>query len=139
MLVNRLSASFFIFLGLSLIYFIFPVEIESLDYGWVRPQTLPNICAFLLIIFGIVQFIFPKGKVVLEFEQILWSGVFVSVAFIAVFGFHKFGFIYTAPIFAVSIMLLIGEKRILWLLLGVFLIPFLILLIVEQLLGRLLP
>tara|TARA_B100000686_G_scaffold338670_1_gene411521 strand:+ start:372 stop:791 length:420 start_codon:yes stop_codon:yes gene_type:complete len=139
MLVNRLSASFVIFLGLSLIYFIFPVEIESLDYGWVRPQTLPNICALLLIIFGIVQFIFPKGKVVLEFEQILWSGVFVSAAFIAVFGFHKFGFIYTAPIFAVSIMLLIGEKRILWLLLGVFLIPFLILLIVEQLLGRLLP
>ena len=70
MLVNRLSASFFIFLGLSLIYFIFPVEIESLDYGWVRPQTLPNTCALLLIIFGIVQFIFPKGKVVLEFEQI---------------------------------------------------------------------
>ena len=139
MLVNRLSASFFIFLGLSLIYFIFPVEIESLDYGWVRPQTLPNICALLLIIFGIVQFIFPKGKVVLEFEQILWSGVFVSAAIIAVFGFHKFGFIYTAPIFALSIMLLIGEKRILWLLLGVFLIPFLILLIVEQLLGRLLP
>ena len=139
MLVNRLSASFVIFLGLSLIYFIFPVEIESLDYGWVRPQTLPNICALLLIIFGIVQFIFPKGKVVLEFEQILWSGIFVSAAFIAVFGFHKFGFIYTAPIFAVSIMLLIGEKRILWLLLGVFLIPFLILLIVEQLLGRLLP
>ena len=128
MLVNRLSASFFIFLGLSLIYFIFPVEIESLDYGWVRPQTLPNICALFLIIFGIVQFIFPKGKVVLEFEQILWSGVFVSAAFIAVFGFHKFGFIYTAPIFALSIMLLIGEKRILWLLLGVFLIPFLILL-----------
>ena len=139
MLVNRLSASFFIFLGLSLIYFIFPVEIESLDYGWVRPQTLPNTCAFLLIVFGIFQFIFPKGKVVLEFEQILWSGIFVSAAFIAVFGFHKFGFIYTAPIFAVSIMLLIGEKRILWLLLGVFLIPFLILLIVEQLLGRLLP
>ena len=93
----------------------------------------------MLIIFGIVQFIFPKGKVVLEFEQILWSGIFVSAAFIAVFGFHKFGFIYTAPIFALSIMLLIGEKRILWLLLGVFLIPFLILLIVEQLLGRLLP
>ena len=139
MLVNRLSASFVIFLGLSLIYFIFPVEIESLDYGWVRPQTLPNICALLLIIFGIVQFIFPKGKVVLEFEQILWSGVFVLAAFIAVFGFHYLGFIYTAPIFALSIMLLIGEKRILWLLLGVFLIPFLILLIVEQLLGRLLP
>ena len=139
MLVNRLSASFVIFLGLSLIYFIFPVEIESLDYGWVRPQTLPNICALLLIIFGIVQFIFPKGKVVLEFEQILWSGVFVLAAFIAVFGFHYLGFIYTAPIFALSIMFLLGEKRILWLLLGVFLIPFLILLIVEQLLGRLLP
>ena len=139
MLVNRLSASFFIFLGLAFIYFIFPIEIEKLDYGWVRPQTLPNICAFLLIIFGIVQFIFPKGKVVLEFEQILWSGVFVLAAFIAVFGFHYLGFIYTAPIFALSIMFLLGEKRILWLLLGVFLIPFLILLIVEQLLGRLLP
>ena len=139
MLVNRLSASFVIFLGLSLIYFIFPVEIESLDYGWVRPQTLPNICALLLIIFGIVQFIFPKGKVVLEFEQILWSGVFVLAAFIAVFGFHYLGFIYTAPIFALSIMFLLGEKRILWLLLGVFLVPFIILLTVQELLGRFLP
>ena len=139
MLVNRLSASFFIFLGLAFIYFIFPIEIEKLDYGWVRPQTLPNICAFLLIIFGIVQFIFPKGKVVLEFEQILWSGVFVSAAFIAVFGFHYLGFIYTAPIFALSIMFLLGEKRILWLLLGVFLVPFIIWLTVQELLGRFLP
>ena len=139
MLVNRLSASFFIFLGLAFIYFIFPIEIEKLDYGWVRPQTLPNICAFLLIIFGIVQFIFPKGKVVLEFEQILWSGVFVSVAFIAVFGFHKFGFIYTAPIFALSIMLLIGENRIIWLILGAIVIPFSVWQIVENLLGRFLP
>ena len=80
MLVNRLSASFFIFLGLAFIYFIFPIEIEKLDYGWVRPQQLPNTCAFLLIVFGIFQFIFQKGKVVLEFEQILWSGVFVSAA-----------------------------------------------------------
>ena len=139
MLVNRLSASFFIFLGLAFIYLIFPIEIEKLDYGWVRPQTLPNTCAFLLIVFGIFQFIFPKGKVVLEFEQILWSGVFVSAAFIAVFGFHKFGFIYTAPIFALSIMLLIGEKRILWLSLGTIVIPFSVWMIVENLLGRLLP
>ena len=139
MLVNRLSASFFIFLGLSLIYFIFPVEIESLDYGWVRPQTLPNICAFLLIIFGIVQFIFPKGKVVLEFEQILWSGVFVLLAFLAVFGFHKFGFTFTAPFFALSIMLLIGENRIIWLILGAIVIPFSVSQIVENLLGRFLP
>ena len=139
MLVNRLSASFFIFLGLSLIYFIFPIEIEKLDYGWVRPQTLPNICAFLLIIFGIVQFIFPKGKVVLEFEQILWSGVFVLLSFLAVFGFHKFGFTFTAPFFALSIMLLIGENRIIWLILGAIVIPFSVWQIVEKLLGRFLP
>ena len=139
MLVNRLSASFFILLGLSLIYFIFPIEIEKLDYGWVRPQTLPNICASLLIIFGLIQFIFPKGKVVLEFEQILWSGIFVLAAFIALFGFHRFGFIYTAPMFSLIIMLLIGEKRILWLSLGTIVIPFSVWMIVENLLGRLLP
>ena len=128
MLVNRLSASFFIFFGLSLVYFIFPIEIEKLDYGWVRPQTLPNICSFLLIIFGVVLLVFPRGKVDLQFNQI-----------IAVFGFHNFGFIYTAPIFSLTIMLFIGERRILWLLLGVFLIPFLIWLSVDQILGRFLP
>ena len=139
MLVNRLSASFFIFLGSTLIFFIFPIEIEKLDYGWVRPQTLPNICAFLLIIFGIAQLIFPKGKVILDFNQILWSCTFVIVAFISIFGFHNFGFIYTAPIFSLIIMLLISEKRVLWLFLGVLLIPFLIWMTVEQVLGRLLP
>ncbi len=139
MLVNRLSASFVIFLGLSLVYFIFPIEIEKLDYGWVRPQTLPNICSFLLITFGLVQFVFPRGKVDLQFNQILWSGIFMLVAFIAVFGFHNFGFILTAPVFSLTIMLFIGERRILWLLLGVFLIPFLIWLSVDQILGRFLP
>ena len=71
-----------------------------------------------------------------EGEVFIWSGIFVSAAFIAVFGFHKFGFIYTAPIFALSIMFLLGEKRILWLLLGVFLVPFLIWLTVQELLGH---
>jgi len=71
MVVNRFSASFFVLLGFFLIYFIFPIEIEKIDYGWVRPQTLPNICAFLLIIFGMVQFIFPKGKVDLNFNFVL--------------------------------------------------------------------
>ena len=139
MVVNRFSASFFVLLGFFLIYFIFPIEIEKIDYGWVRPQTLPNICAFLLIIFGMVQFIFPKGKVDLNFNQILWAGIFMFAAFIAIFGFHNFGFIYTAPIFSLTIMLLIGERRIPWLLLGVFLIPFLIWLSVDQVLGRFLP
>ena len=139
MVVNRFSASFFVLLGFFLIYFIFPIEIEKIDYGWVRPQTLPNICAFLLIIFGMVQFIFPRGKVDLIFNQILWSGIFMFAAFIAIFGFHNFGFIYTAPIFSLTIMLLIGERRIPWLLLGVFLIPFLIWLSVDQILGRFLP
>ena len=139
MLINRFSASFFIFFGLLLIYFIFPIEIEKLDYGWVRPQTLPNICAFLLIIFGMLHFIFPKGKVDLDFENAIWSSVFAFVSFLAVYGFFKFGFIYTAPIFSLMIMLLIGEKRILWLSLGIFLIPFLIWLSVSQVLGRFLP
>jgi putative tricarboxylic transport membrane protein len=139
MLVNRFSASFFILLGLSLIYFVFPIEIEKLDYGWVRPQTLPNICAFLLITFGILHFIFPKGKIDLNFENAIWSSVFALVSFSAVFGFFKFGFIYTAPIFSLMIMLLIGEKRILWLSLGVILIPFLIWLSVAEVLGRFLP
>ena len=139
MLVNRLSASFVILFGLSLVYFIFPIEIEKLDYGWVRPQTLPNICSFLLIIFGVVQLVFPRGKVDLQFSQILWSGIFMLVAFIAVFGFHNFGFIFTAPVFSLTIMLFIGERRIPWLLLGVFLIPFLIWLSVDQILGRFLP
>ena len=139
MVVNRFSASFFVLLGFFLIYFIFPIEIEKIDYGWVRPQTLPNICAFLLIIFGMVQFFFPRGKVDLNFNQILWSGIFMFAAFIAIFGFHNFGFIYTAPIFSLTIMLLIGERRIPWLLLGVFLIPFLIWLSVDQILGRFLP
>jgi len=74
MLVNRLSASFVILFGLSLVYFIFPIEIEKLDYGWVRPQTLPNICSFLLIIFGLVQLVFPRGKVDIQFNQMLHIG-----------------------------------------------------------------
>ena len=137
--LNRISGFSVIIFGLVLIFFIFPDQIEFGDYGWVKPQTLPNICAFILLILGLIQTIFPTGKIKFEINNLIFSGVFAITSILGVVGFHYLGFIFAAPLFSLVIMLLIGERRIMWLIIGVVVLPMFIWFLVEYLLERGLP
>ena len=136
---NRLSGVFFVGLGLLLYFVVIPEQTETVDYGWMRPQSIPNACAILLIILGIAQAAFPTGSVFIHRREILRASLFAAITVAALWAMSMFGFLMTVPIFAAVLMLIVGERRPGWLAAGVVVLPVAIWLTVVPLLERTLP
>lgn len=138
-MVNRLLGLFFAIFGLLLLVAVIPWQTEVVDYGWMRPETLPEGMAIVIAVSGLILAIRPQGAVTFERRRALRAAVYLGLVAAGVWLVSLFGFEAVAPAMALTIMLLIGERRPLWLTLGVAGIPFLIWLSVAVLLGRPLP
>lgn len=139
MLLNRLSGIAFVVLGFLLFLVIIPMQTEVVDYGWMRPQTIPNACAWGLIILGLVQAIFPTGTISPNLRETLRVSMFAILTVCALWAMDEFGYLVTAPAFAALIMLIVGERRPGWLAVGILVVPVAIWLTVVPLLERTLP
>ncbi|MEX1034558.1 MAG: hypothetical protein WDZ54_01280 [Sneathiella sp.] len=139
MLLNRLSGAFFVSLGLLLYFAVIPAHTEIVDYGWMRPQSIPNACAILLVILGVVQAVFPTGAVSVNLPELFRTSLFVAITISALWAMANFGFLMVVPLFVGVIMLIVGERRVGWLVGGVIILPVVIWLTVVPLLERTLP
>ena len=139
MSLNRLSGLFFILLGLALFFFVIPYDTEIVSYGWVRPQSVPNAMAWIMIIAGLIHFIHPTGTTDLHPRKAALALFYLLILIASVFLIARFGFEFVAPVFALALMLIIGERQPLWLGIGVIGIPLLIWFVVSVLLERPLP
>jgi putative tricarboxylic transport membrane protein len=139
MTMTRTSGLFFALLGMALYAIIIPHETESVDYGWVRPETIPNLAALVLLAAGAKLALAPGGSAELIGSQALRAALFLGLTGLAVFLMGRFGFAYVAPAFAAVQMILIGERRPAWLFAGIVIVPFLIWFAVVVLLDRPLP
>ncbi|MEX0582892.1 MAG: hypothetical protein WD185_04425 [Sneathiella sp.] len=139
MQLNRLSGAFFVSLGLLLYFAVIPAHTEIVDYGWTRPQSIPNACAILLVILGVVQAVFPTGAVSVNLPELFRTSLFVAITISALWAMANFGFLMVVPLFVGVIMLIVGERRIGWLVGGVIILPVVIWLTVVPLLERTLP
>lgn len=137
--LDRYSGLFFASLGLFLYFVVIPYDTEVVDYGWVRPQTVPNAMAWLLTITGILLAIRPDGEAPFDLRRSLRAGLFLAILGFGLYLTGRFGFVVVAPGLALSIMVLIGERRPFWLLLGTAGLPALIWFTVTILLQRPLP
>lgn len=138
-MTNRLLGLFFAAFGLLMLFVLIPQQTEVVDYGWMRPQTLPNAMAIVIAVSGVVLALRPRGAVTFQWRQALRAALYLGLVSAGVFLISLFGFEIVAPPMALAIMLLIGERRPLWLVLGVAGIPLLIWLAVPVLLDRPLP
>ena len=139
MLLNRISGLIVVIIGIILYFWLIPLHTESGDYGWLKPTTLPNVTAIIVLVAGMVHFIFPTGKA--EFD-LAFSGRVGLFFLVGVFGLYLmsiFGFIIVAPILVMALMLMVGERRLLWLSTGIVALPGLIWFLVGVLLNRPLP
>lgn len=137
--LNRLSGLFFVLFGALLYFVVIPYDTEIVDYGWVRPQTVPNAMAWLIAIAGMVQLVRPSGNTSPDIAKVFPAGLHIIILAAGVFAISHFGFRLVSPVLALIIMLVVGERRPLWLGLGVIGIPVLIWIVVAVLLGRPLP
>jgi len=139
MLTDRFTGAFFVCFGLLLYAVIIPWQIETVDYGWLKPRTLPRILAIILVLCGAVLVLRPVGDASPGSTHWDRAVLFAAVLFLGLVVMSYVGFVYTAPVMALILMWLAHERRWLWLALGSVGMPALIWLVVAVLLGRPLP
>lgn len=138
-LAKRMPGILLAGLGLLLYFHLIPSQTEVIEYGWTKPQTIPNAAAWIVAVGGVALAVVPPPWTKVDATQFGRGLFFLAIlaaglALIAVLGFIK-----TAPVLALTIMLLVGERRIGWLAGGAVIVPFIIWVVVEVLLGRNLP
>jgi putative tricarboxylic transport membrane protein len=138
-LANRLSGLAVSLFGLALLLWLIPAHTETVDYGWMRPDTLPRACAWGLLTLGLVQAAVPRGGVALDRGEVLWVAALVVVSGVAIWAMGRVGFLVVAPLFAALLVALIRERRWPWILAAVAGAPALTWLVVSVLLNRPLP
>jgi len=125
--------------GLVLIFMIFPIAIEDIDDGSIRPDTLPNALTGFLVFCGILLALKPGELTTRDPWELLMVLLYLAVMALGLFAMSHFGFVIVAPFLALAIMLLFGEPRPGWLALGCAGMPAIIWLLVVQILERPLP
>lgn len=136
---DRISGTFFLVLGLALYFFVIPNYIETVDGGNLAPSTFPNILAVILAVCGAILLFKPTAQQVPDLRSVLVTSIYVALLVVGLYGMSRFGFELIAPVLALAIMIAIGERRPLWLGMGVVAMPALIWFLVTLVLGRSLP
>ncbi|WP_299417278.1 tripartite tricarboxylate transporter TctB family protein [uncultured Sulfitobacter sp.] len=139
MTVERVFTTVLVLLGLGFLFFVLPQQVETVEYGRIVPSTVPSIALWIIVIAGIVQLFNSTECIDLHLRNSLRVSAFMAMFIAAVWLMEKFGFEYFAPIFALSIMLFMGERRWYWLLFAALAMPLSIWLLVENVLNRVLP
>jgi putative tricarboxylic transport membrane protein len=120
---NRISGLVVAVFGFILLFYIIPRHTEAVTHGWLRPATLPILSTSVLILASIVHVIFPAGKAEFDIRSAVRAGLFFAVSLAGLYLMHSAGFIIAAPLMVAALMLLIGERRPLWLVTGIAVVP----------------
>lgn len=139
MTLDRLCGLAVAGLALALLLFVIPAQVEVVDYGWVRPETLPSLAAAALLLLGLLQAAIGGGAIRPERRAIVRALLYLGYTAAAVWAMGRLGFVWVAPAMVLLLMLWIGERRPLWLGLGTVAVPAAVWGVVVGLLDRTLP
>lgn len=138
-MADRISGLFFLLLGLAMYFWVNPNYIESVDSRNLSPDTMPNILSIILALCGALLILKPTDEKIRNPILMAKTALYVGLLIAGIYAMSLFGFEYVAPFLALAIMWLLGERRPLWLILGVIVMPAVIWFLVTQVLGRALP
>ena len=136
---DRIAALIVVTLGLVLLFVIFPIAIEDIDDGSIRPDVLPNTLAGFLAACGILLALKPGEPTTRDPRELMMVLLYLAIMALGLFAMSHFGFVIVAPFLALTIMMLFGERRLGWLALGCVGMPAAIWFLVAHLLERPLP
>lgn len=136
---DRISGAFFVLLAMALYFYVIPTFVEQAEDGNIAPATMPNLVAIVMGLCGVVVMIRPTAHETPDLRLMARAALFAGVIALAIYAMSWVGFVYVAPVFALILMGMIGERRLLWLLIGAAGMPGLIWFLVTQVLDRVLP
>lgn len=140
MTLHRLTGVFFVIFAVAMIWGVIPAQTESVyPDGSIPPEVLPMFYAAMIGLFGTALACQRAEATALDLRQGAKTAGFFLLALVGVLAMQHFGFLLAAPVLALVLLWLVGERRPLWLALGGLGGPLLIWTVFEVLLGRLLP
>ena len=137
--VDKASGGFLLLTGLALYFLVIPTFVEQVEGGNIQPDTIPNAVSIVLAVSGLLLMLKPTMHQIQPARHFLAAAIYMMILGTATYAMTQFGFVYVAPFLALLIMLKIGERRPLWLSIGVIGMPTLIWVLVTQVLDRGLP
>lgn len=133
--MDRIATLLVLGFSVLLLFWAIPNQIEEVEFGRIRPETLPMFLGWVLAALAALQLISSRS---VKFDLRLVSRT--VVAFAIVIGgailMMQIGFEFAMPIMALLLMLLLAERRPFWLALGVLIVPVGVWALVEILLDR---
>lgn len=123
MTLDRLSGVLIAGFGAVLLVWIIPWQTETVDYGLLRPKTLPDIVAVTLVLLGLVQAVRPGDRMRIDWRALARAALYLGYAALSVWLMDRLGFVWVAPVMMLALMLWLGERRPLWLAVGTVAVP----------------
>jgi putative tricarboxylic transport membrane protein len=139
MSLNRLSGVVMLVFGLAMVFVVIPAQTETVDYGRMAPATFPSVVAGLLALFAAIHVALPTGTVDVSAGDAGRAALILALGAGALWLMGRWGYLLVAPALCALLMVMLRERRPLWLAISVVGVPGLIWLIVDKLLGRALP
>ena len=136
---DRVSGAFFLLFGLAAYFLVIPAYVEQAEGGNIAPDTLPNAVAIVIAACGFLLVVRPTPQRLPDWRYFAVTGAYVLVLAVAIYAMSWVGFIYVAPCLALAVMVMLGERRPLWLAFGAAGMPALIWVFVTIILDRALP
>ena len=136
---DRIAGLVLASLGLVLLLVVFPIQIEAGDDGSIDPDTVPNAIAAFLVVCGVLLAIKRGEQTKRDVRELMLVLLYLAIIAAGLFAISHFGFLIVSPFLALTIMLIFGERRPIWLALGCLGMPAIIWFLVIQVLERSLP
>ena len=136
---DRASGLFFFVAGTAFYLFVIPANVEPITGGSIHPDTFPNALSLLIALCGLALVFKPTGHRVQGAREMALAVVYFGVICLSLFAMVFMGYAVVSPALALILMLLIGERRAVWLVAGSAVMPAIIWVLVEVVLERGLP
>ncbi|WP_027834770.1 tripartite tricarboxylate transporter TctB family protein [Maritalea myrionectae] len=135
-MTDRLTGIAVILFGAALFFLITPAATETVGYGWLRPNTVPNVMAVIMILAGTTLAISTPQEQQIDFPKMARAAGFLLVISIGLWAMAQWRYVFVAPMLALVLMVLVGERRWPWLLVGAVVLPVTISFLIEYVLER---
>ena len=136
---DRASGIFFLLFGLAMFFLVIPNYVETVEGSNLAPKTLPNAISLTIAICGALLAFKPTDHSTQSLHAFAVTGGYAALLAVSIYAMSWFGFEYVAPVLALVMMWMIGERRPLWLAFGTVGMPLIIWFLVTYALGRALP
>ncbi len=126
-------------IGAGFLLLLIPWQTETVRSAALFPGTFPTVAAVLIIVSGIVQWAKPTGTAIFEPDKMLKAVYVVAFCLAGTLALELVGYLFAAPLLVGAVMLLSGERRWFWFVIGLIVLPTFIWFMFEIVLRRPLP